>query len=148
MHTVAVYTIYVQNKLEHTQKVQQKDAHCYRNIVQHIHKLDGIFAESILCSIEVGTGICSIRLCLDAAEASKLIPVCAVLGCVLMLLAYAALIHTVMMVSGAWGSCGGPSTVYYSSSEPGSSCGRSMISYASLEPSYVSVGTVPFFLEI
>ena len=33
------------------------------------------------------------RLCLDAAEASKLIPVCAVLGCVLMLLAYAALIH-------------------------------------------------------
>ena len=82
-------------------KVLQKNALCYSDIVQHIHKLDGIFAESILCSIKVDTGVCSIRLCLDAAEASKLIPVCAVLGCVWMLLAYAALIH--ISRDGVWG---------------------------------------------
>ena len=88
-----------------------------------------MFAESIMCSIEVGTGIDEVLgLCLDAA------------------IAYAAF-SSVVMMTGCGGSCGSPTTAYswfYSRSEPGSSCGRSMISYASLETSYASA----FFLEI
>ena len=53
----------------------------------------------------------------------KLVLAYAVLGCVWMLLAYAAFTSVVMM-TGRGGSCGGPTM------------------------SYVSVGTVPFFLEI
>ena len=58
-----------------------------------------------------------------AYAALKLVLAYAVLGCVWMLLAYAAFTSVVMM-TGRGGSCGGPTM------------------------SYVSVGTVPFFLEI
>ena len=78
----------------------------------------------------------------DPPYALKLVLVYAVLGCVWMLLAYAAF-SSVVMVTGRGGSCGDPTAAYsrfWLGSELGESCGRSTTSN-------VSVGMF-FILEI
>ena len=80
-------------------------------------------------------------LCAALKLVLPLMRVYAVLGlCLDAAIASAAFLSVVMM-TGRGGSRGGPTTAYSwfcSRSEPEGSCGRSIISYASLETSYAS----------